>query len=172
MSIKMKILLAHNRYQVRGGEDIVFKAEKDLLVRKGHPVVVYERSNDEFKDISPLKKVSLSFSTIGSYQSYKELKEIIKRERPEIIHFHNTFPLISPLAYLAAKESGIPVFQTLHNFRLLCANAYLLREGLICEDCIGKKVPWPGMIHACYRGSAMGSAMVVGMITFHRIFRT
>ena len=85
--------------------------------------------------------------------------------RPQVVHFHNTFPLMSPAAYYAARAEGVPVVQTLHNFRLLCLNALLFRDGRPCEDCLGKTVPWRGVAHNCYRDSRAASAAVAAMIT-------
>ncbi|HEX2937527.1 MAG TPA: glycosyltransferase family 4 protein, partial [Ruminiclostridium sp.] len=104
--------------------------------------------------------------------SYNSLKKIVHQEKPVIIHFHNTFPLISPLAYSAATEFRIPVIQTLHNYRLLCANALLFRNGNVCEDCISRKIPFPGLFHACYRNNHLASSVTVLMQTAHKLVGT
>jgi glycosyltransferase involved in cell wall biosynthesis len=96
----------------------------------------------------------------------------MERSRPEIAHFHNTFPLISPAAYHAATAAGVPVVQTLHNYRLLCANGLLFRDGHVCEDCLGKTIPWPGQLHACYRHSQAATAAVTTMLSVHRLLGT
>jgi glycosyltransferase involved in cell wall biosynthesis len=104
--------------------------------------------------------------------AYKHIRSRVKRDRPDIIHFHNTFPLISPSAYYAASEEGIPVVQTLHNYRLLCPSATLFRDGAPCEDCLGKAVPWPGVFHQCYKDSVAHSGAVAAMLALHRAIRT
>ncbi len=168
----MKILIIHNEYQQRGGEDVVVEQETDLLRQYGHEVVQYIRTNHEIGAMSKGQKARLPLQTIWSGKSAADLRDVITREKPDIAHFHNTFMLISPSAYYACQKMGVPVVQTLHNYRLLCPNALFLRDGHICEDCMGKLVPYPGVIHACYRDSKAQSAGAAAMLTFHRLRRT
>jgi glycosyltransferase involved in cell wall biosynthesis len=168
----MKILLVHNKYQQAGGEDSAFQADVNLLRNAGHQVFVYERDNAEINNYNTFQKVHLFKNTTWSKESQKDIIKILEGERPQIVHFHNTFPLISPSAYYVCKEAGVWVVQTLHNFRLLCPNSLFYRSGNTCEDCLGKTPPWPSVIHACYRGSRLQSAAVMGMLTYHRVMRT
>jgi glycosyltransferase involved in cell wall biosynthesis len=168
----MKILLVHNTYQHPGGEDVVFRAECDLLSNAGHHVSTYTRTNLEIADYSWLKRVGSGPRTIWSWESKKELAERIAREKPDVAHFHNTFPLISPSAFMACREAGVPVVQTLHNPRLLCPSATLYRDGKLCEECIETKSLWPAVRHACYRGSRAQTATVVAMLLTHRFLGT
>src|SRR5204862_87537 len=94
------------------------------------------------------------------------------RCKPDVTHFHNTFPVISPAGYYAARAAGTPVVATLHNYRMLCPNAVFFRDGGVCEDCVGKPVAWPGVLHRCYRGSVAASGAVTTMLAVHRAFRT
>jgi len=165
----MKILLAHNEYQQPGGEDQIFRSEAALLEAHGHQVLRYAAHNDRVAGMNP---VALAGSTVWNRASYRELQSMIRRERPQVAHFHNTLPLISPAGYYAAKAEGVPVVQTLHNYRLLCPNALFFRDGHVCEDCQGKWIPWPGVLHACYRESRPASAAVAAMLTTHRALRT
>src|SRR5215212_4750237 len=165
----MKILLAHNEYQQPGGEDQIFTAEAALLEAHGHQVLRFGAHNDRVAGMNP---VALAGSTVWNRASYRELQSMIRRERPQVAHFHNTLPLISPAGYYAAKAEGVPVVQTLHNYRLLCPNALFFRDGHVCEDCQGKWIPWPGVLHACYRESRPASAAVAAMLTTHRALRT
>jgi glycosyltransferase involved in cell wall biosynthesis len=105
---------------------------------------------------------------VWSRRSYRAIQQRIAEVQPDVAHFHNTLPLISPSAYYAAKRSGVPVVQTLHNYRLLCPAALLLRDGRACHACVGRKVALPAIQHRCYRGSAGASAAVVGMLAMHR----
>ena len=155
----------HNHYQQPGGEDQVFAAEGDLLEAHGHRVLRYTVHNDR---ASGMSKPALAKATVWNGTAYQELRALIRRERPQVAHFHNTFPLISPAGYYAARAEGVPVVQTLHNYRLLCPNALFFREGRACEDCLGKTLPWPGVVHACYRGSRPTSGAVATMLTAHR----
>lgn len=163
-----RVLIAHNAYLHRGGEDSVVDEEIKLLRKNGHTVAIYCRNNDE---IATTHKFVLAQDTMWSRQSSREVAEAIREFRPEVIHVHNTFPLISPSLYWTAVRMGVPVVQTLHNFRLLCPQAVFLREGRVCQDCLGK-VPWRGAARACYRDSILQSSALAGMITFHRAIGT
>lgn len=164
----MKILIAHNSYLQAGGEDTAVNAEIDLLRANGNEVLVYRRENTEIEDRSLLSTV---LATLWSRQSVHELDSLCRKFEPDIIHSHNIFPLISPSIYWFAGSRKIPIVQTLHNFRLLCPQAMFLRNGKVCEDCLGK-APWRAVTRRCYHGSAMQSALVSQMLTTHRSIGT
>lgn len=168
---KLRILLVHNRYKLRGGEDSVFEAERDMLIAAGHIVHVYEVTNDSIGEAT--SKLKLFLNTIWSKASYKKILEIIGEFKPDVVHCHNTFPLISPSIYYACNKVGIPVVQTLHNYRLTCLNGYLFREQecQLCEKCLGKS-PIRGVFKKCYRQSLSASATVAAMLIVHRILST
>ncbi|WP_151447524.1 glycosyltransferase family 4 protein [Lacisediminimonas profundi] len=157
----MKILIAHNAYQQRGGEDVVVDAEIQLLRGRGHQVDTYRRHNAELVD-----HPGAAASAIWSRRTASEMEQLCVRERPDVIHVHNTFPLISPSLYWIAARHKIAVVQTLHNFRMLCPQAMFLREGKVCEDCIGK-IPWRAVTRKCYRSSTTQSALLSGMLIAH-----
>lgn len=161
-----KILAVHNFYQQPGGEDQVFNAEIELLESKGHSVIKYTIHNDQIKEMS---RFTLAGTMLWNNSIYRKFRTLIQSEKPDIVHFHNTFPLISPAAYYAAKAEGAAVVQTLHNYRLLCLNSLFFREGQNCEDCLSKIIPWPGIVHSCYRGSRVASTAVATLLTVHRI---
>jgi glycosyltransferase involved in cell wall biosynthesis len=165
----MKIMAVHNRYQRPGGEDQVFADETALLEAENHSVLRCEVHNDR---VEHMNRATLARDTVWNASAYRELGALIRRERPEVAHFHNTLPLVSPAGYYAARAEGVPVIQTLHNYRLLCPVALFFRDGRVCEDCMGKAVPWPGVVHACYRGSRAASGAVATMLTLHRAMRT
>jgi glycosyltransferase involved in cell wall biosynthesis len=165
----MKIVVAHNFYQQPGGEDQVFAAETELLESYGHKPVRFIMHNDE---IDGMNRVQLAIKTTWNRDSAARLGEVVKEHKPDVVHFHNTFPLISPAAYSAARKGGAAVVQTLHNFRMLCPNAVFFREGKICESCLGKAIPLPGVLHRCYRGSLAASAMCATTLTAHRALGT
>lgn len=163
----MKILVCHNFYQQPGGEDKVFAEETALLENHGHSVVRYTRHND---DLNTIGKVEALRSLFWNSQTLRELGEIIDTERPDILHCHNTFPLISPSAYAAATRGNIAVVQTLHNYRMVCPNAQFLRDGKVCTTCATKTFAWPAIRHACYRSSKFASAAIALQQTSRRIF--
>lgn len=168
----MKILMVHNLYQERGGEDTMVNAEVRLLEAKGHQVVRYQRNNDELKTRGPFGSISAGFETVWAAKSVREISAIVAAEKPDVAHFHNTFPLISPACYSACRKHGVPVVQTLHNYRLLCPAATLFREGHVCEECLGRRVAWPGVAHRCYRRSRPATAAVAAMLATHHLFGT
>lgn len=165
----MKLLLCHNYYQQPGGEDQVFAAERELLEAHGHQVLSYTKHNAELGQMSPL---AMARTTIWNSAVYEELRALIRRERPVLMHCTNLFPLISPAAYAAARAEGIPVVQSLHNYRLLCPQAQFVRGGAVCEQCLGKSWKWPAVRHACYRNSRSASAVVMALLAIHQMRKT
>jgi glycosyltransferase involved in cell wall biosynthesis len=165
----MKILVAHNYYKLSGGEDQCVAAEIAMLRAHGHQVSQYCLSNDA---VDGMGRVQLASRTIWSRPAFIEMRRLIRLHHPQVVHFHNTLPLISPAAYYAARAEGVAVVQTLHNFRLVCLNALLFRDGKPCEDCLGKKWPWRGVARNCYRDSRAASAAVAAMLVTHRLLGT
>jgi glycosyltransferase involved in cell wall biosynthesis len=164
-----RILLVHNFYRQAGGEDRVVEAEADMLRQRGHAVFQYLDDNDR---LTQLGKVRAAVETVWSRNSYRRIATTIRRNAIELCHFHNTFPLISPSAYYAARRLGVPVVQTLHNYRIMCPKAQLMRNGRICEDCVGRSVVWPGAVRKCYRNSYAASTVAAAMISTHHILGT
>jgi glycosyltransferase involved in cell wall biosynthesis len=162
------ILVAHNRYRRSGGEDLVFASEGLLLEQAGHRVIRREDDNSRIEAWG----VKAAVEAVWSSKSARAFTDLIQLHNPDVAHFHNTFPLISPAAYYAAQKEGTAVVQTLHNFRLLCPGATLFREGRPCEECIQKKSLRPAIAHACYRGSRPATAAVATMLTVHRAVGT
>ena len=166
----MRILVLHNRYQIGGGEDVTVQTEKALLEARGHHVNLLEANNDQI--VNPLEKAKAAMSAIYSSTAKQQVAEAIASFQPDLMHVHNFFPLFSPSIYYAGQEAGIPVVQTLQNYRLFCVNSYFFRDGKVCEDCLGKKFAWSGVVHGCYRDSRTGSAIVGTMQTVHRALGT
>lgn len=163
-----RVLVVHNAYLQRGGEDAVVEAEADLLQQHGHEVLLYRRDN---ADISQASKGALLAEIFWSRRTMRDLDSIVVNFAPSLVHVHNIFPLISPSLYWAASRHRLPVVQTLHNFRLLCPQAMLLREGRVCEDCLGR-LPWRGVVRRCYRDSLAQSSALAGMLGMHRALGT
>jgi glycosyltransferase involved in cell wall biosynthesis len=165
---RLRVLVVHNAYQLRGGEDSVADSEIELLRAHGHAVETYWRSNDE---IASIGRAQAAIQTLWSSKTVKDIEALIIRFKPDVIHAHNTTPLISPSLYWVASRMKVPVVQTLHNFRLLCPQALLLRDNKVCEDCVGK-IPWRGVVRACYRGSVLQSGVMAAMTSGHRALGT
>ena len=163
----MKILLIHNTYQQPGGEDVVFEQERRLLQQYGHQVTSYERSNHEIEQLSLSEKLGLVTRIIAADDSKLAIRKILDKFQPDLVHAHNTFIMISPSIYEACGEAGVPVLQTLQNYRLLCPAALHFRNGHVCEEC-----PEHGLLrsvlHGCYRDSRLETAPVAFMLKVHR----
>ncbi len=157
----------HAYYQQSGGEDQVLAAEYNLLSQHHH-VSQFIRHNRDLESMSRLKQVQ---STVWNSEMHRDFIEALRHERPDLIHVHNTFPVISPSIYYAAASMQIPVVQTLHNYRLLCINAILYRNEKTCENCIGR-APWQGVLHRCYRNSISASGVSAGLLMIHRGLHT
>lgn len=168
---KKKILMIHNYYQIGGGEHTVFENEVEMLRKNGHEVVIYTRNNDELKT-SKIKYLLSPFTTIWSFKTYFQVKKIIKVNNIDIVHCHNTFPLISPSVYYAARSLKVPVIQTIHNFRFLCPSGIFYRDGHICEDCRTNNSFRCALKNRCYRNSKIQTMIAVAMLKFHRIIGT
>ena len=164
----LRIIVAHNSYRERGGEDAVVDAEIALLRGNGHDVTEYRHDNST---LAKLPQWELLQKTLWSRAAAQEFSVMLRAVSPDVVHVHNTFPLLSPAIYWASSSAGVPVVQTLHNFRLLCAQAMFLRNGRVCEDCLGR-LPWRGVARKCYRDSSTQSAALVGMLALHRGLRT
>jgi glycosyltransferase involved in cell wall biosynthesis len=165
----MNVLLCHNYYQQPGGEDQSFAAESRLLRERGHDVTEYTLHNDAIESMGQLEVAGRTF---WNRAVYRELGALVRRVRPDVMHCTNLFPLLSPAAYYAARRQGVPVVQSLRNYRLLCPGALFLRDGRVCEDCLGKPFAWPGVRYGCYRGSRAATAVVAGMVAAHRAMGT
>jgi glycosyltransferase involved in cell wall biosynthesis len=167
----MKIVMVHNFYRQAGGEDVVFQSEKRLLERAGHAVIPYVRSNMELKNDSLVGRIGIVAGMIWSQESRQRFAAILDAERPDVVHVHNTFMVISPSIYSACSERGIPVVKTLHNFRLLCPASSFFRNGMVCEECQNHSL-FRSVVHGCYRNSTQASAAVALMLATHRALGT
>ncbi len=167
----MKILIIHNFYRLPGGEDVVMNAEADMLRRAGHDVRIYVRDNDEIDSSGIIRAASLAINTVWARDTYRELKSILAAYKPDIAHFHNTFPQVSPAGYDACRSAGVPVVQTLHNYRLLCPGATFYRDNAFCDRCLNGSL-LNSVVHGCYRGSRAATAVTAAMLQIHRFRNT
>ena len=167
----MKILLVHNSYQQPGGEEVVFEQERELLERAGHQLFFYRHSNHETANYSRLKHIQLIKDIVWKEQTKLEVARLLRQHKPELVHVHNTFMMISPSIYDACQDASVPVVQTLHNYRLLCPAAAFFRNGHTCEECLDHSL-WRGVRHGCYRDSRAATATVALMLAVSRLRRT
>lgn len=168
-----RVLLVYNRYQRRGGEDTVFEAESALLQAHGHAVSTLEFENTSIaQSRSPANSLRLAVDTVWSRASAARVAEAARAHNADVVHFHNTFPLVSPAAHRAVSHAGAAVVQRIPNYRLICPNGLLYREKQVCRDCVSKPVAWPGVVHACYRGSPAATGVVSAMQLTHRLMGT
>lgn len=167
----LRVLVVHNRYRQRGGEDTVFEAEVALLRARGHDVETLEFSNTDI-DGGLLSAARTAIGAIYSRQAASRIASATRTHRADVVHFHNTFPLVSPGGFGAARRQGAGVVLTLHNYRLVCPNGLCFRAGHPCEECLGHSVPWPAARYGCYHDSRVQSAAVAAMLTCHRLLRT
>jgi len=167
----MKILILHNRYKFEGGEEAVVLAEVDLLKKHGHKITLFELSNKNISKGSLLKKILLPFSIIWSIDSYRQICELIEKEKPDIAHIHNTFFLMSPSIYYACKVKKIPVVQTLHNYRFLCPLGILYRDGKVCRECLDKGL-FMSLRYKCGKKSVMWTIAMLAILEIHKRIKT
>ena len=169
----MRVLLVHNRYRSGSpsGENAVVEDETRLLAGAGCRVECLEVSSDEIASWPARKKATLPLRVAWSRAGYSLTEAAIRRFRPAVVHFHNTFPLLSPSALWAARRSGAAVVHTVHNFRPLCPAGTFLRDGRVCEECLGR-FPFPSVVHGCYRDSRLATSPIAAMDALHRVLRT
>ena len=161
--------MLHNRYLLPGGEDQSTIAEASLLGEHGCQVELLEEDN---RRVEGLGKARTAIRTVWSLESHRRIYKKLQDGGFDVLHVQNFFPLWSPSVYYAAAKCDVPVVQTLRNYRLLCVNAYLFRDNHVCEDCLGRVIPWSGIRHACYRESRAGSAVLASMIGLHKLMGT
>jgi glycosyltransferase involved in cell wall biosynthesis len=163
----MKILVVYNSYQRPNGEDVVFSQERQILEGGGHEVVTFCRSNFEISSYSALKQVVLLKRAVWATDTKQEIASVLQQEKPDIVHVHNTFMMISPSIYSACREAGVPAVQTLHNYRLLCPASTFLKHGKICEECVEHSL-WRSVAYGCYRDSRAATATAALTVGVHR----
>jgi len=168
-STKLCVLMAHTYYQQRGGEDIVFEAEAELLESFGHKVIRYVRHN---RDVTQQGLLVGATDAIWNREVASEIAELVRSHAVDVAHFHNEFPMISPAAFRAAKSAGAAVVKTLHNQRPLCPKAVCFRDGQPCTLCVNKRLAWSGILHGCYRDSRIATAVTSISALVHRWSRT
>lgn len=162
----MKVLVVHNRYQQRGGEDAVVEAETRLLAANGLEVQRFDADNDAIQGIVPKIQASVNQFGVPS-DALAKFRCVVSGFRPDVVHVHNWFPTLSPSIFNICRRQGIPAVHTVHNYRLLCINATLFRDGHVCEDCVGTMLRTPGIVHSCYRDNLAGSAVATAGMVAH-----
>ena len=166
-----RILQVHNFYQIPGGEDVVVRNEKRLLEEHGHTVFTYYRTNKELKEKGIWGKLCLPFTSVYSFRTVREVKKIIRENKIDIVHVHNTLTMVSPSVFYAAFRCHVPVVQTLHNFRMLCPAGSFFRDNVICEECVADGLRC-AVRHKCYRCSTAQTVVSAMILKIHRMLGT
>jgi glycosyltransferase involved in cell wall biosynthesis len=166
----VKVVVAHNRYRQAqpSGENTVVDLEIAQLTAAGVEVLPFLRSSDEIPSMSPVGKALLPISPIYSPRAQHDLAALIREHHPDVVHLHNPYPLISPWVVRTAHRHGVPVVQTVHNYRQVCSSGVYYRDGHICHDCQGRFIGVPAVVHRCYRGSRAQSAVMATALAVHR----
>ncbi|GIF07620.1 glycosyltransferase family 4 protein [Actinoplanes siamensis] len=166
----MKVVVAHNRYReaIPSGENVIVDTEIEQLRAAGLEVLPFQRSSDSIGSLSPVQKALLPVAPVLGIEAQRDLASLIENEKPDILHLHNPYPLLSPRVIRTAHAHGVPVIQTVHNYRQVCSSGLYFRDGHNCRDCRGKVLGWPAIKHRCYRGSAAQSAIMATTLAVHR----
>jgi glycosyltransferase involved in cell wall biosynthesis len=169
----LRVLQVHNRYRSSspGGEDRVVDQEGAALAERGHVVERFERRNDDIDDWSMTRRAIVPGQVVWSNAARRSLSTTIQRFRPDVVHVHNTFPLLSASVLYACRDANVPVVVTLHNYRLACATGDLFRDGQVCHACVGR-LPIPAVRHGCYRSSVATVPVAVATTVHARAWRT
>jgi glycosyltransferase involved in cell wall biosynthesis len=166
----MKVVVAHNRYReaVPSGENVIVDTEIAQLGAAGVEVIPFQRGSDSIGELSAARKVLLPISPVYAGATQRQLAAVLAEARPDVLHLHNPYPLLSPWVVRTAHAAGVPVVQTVHNYRQVCSSGLYFRDGHNCHDCRGKAFGWPAVAHRCYRGSAAQSAVMATTLAVHR----
>jgi glycosyltransferase involved in cell wall biosynthesis len=166
----VKVVVAHNRYReaIPSGENVIVDTEIAQLTAAGIAVLPFQRSSDSIGELPLAQKALLPLSPIFGRAAQRDLADLLRRERPDLLHLHNPYPLLSPSVVRTAHAHGVPVVQTVHNYRQVCSSGLYFRDGHNCHDCRGKVLGWPAVVHKCYRGSAAQSALMATTLAVHR----
>jgi glycosyltransferase involved in cell wall biosynthesis len=166
----VKVVVAHNRYReaMPSGENVIVDTEIAQLTAAGVEVLPFQRSSDSIGDLPAAQKALLPISPIYGRPAQEDLSALLTEHRPDVLHLHNPYPLLSPWVVRTAHEHGVPVVQTVHNYRQVCSSGLYFRDGHNCYDCRGKAFGWPAVVHKCYRGSRPQSALMAATLAVHR----
>jgi glycosyltransferase involved in cell wall biosynthesis len=166
----VKVVIAHNRYSSAqpSGENTVVDQEMAQLSAAGVEVLPFLRSSDEISTLPVGRMLLLPASPLYAAPAQRDLRALIREHRPDVLHLHNPYPLLSPWVVRTAQAAGVPVVHTVHNYRQVCASGVFFRDGHLCTDCAGRRFPTPAIEHACYRGSRAQSTVMAATLAAHR----
>lgn len=166
----MRVLIVHNYYQTSSpsGENSVVDAEIELLGNAGLDVRLLRRDSDDISAMSNGKRIAVGAAAIYGLKALRDVDRLLAVDPPDVVHIHNVYPLISPAVLRPFRRAGIPIVQTVHNYRHTCINGLHFRDGGVCTDCIGRRVATPGVLHGCYRGSWLQSVPMALSQALHR----
>ncbi|HXW79373.1 MAG TPA: glycosyltransferase, partial [Acidimicrobiales bacterium] len=154
----MRILIVHNRRRslLPSGENRVVDQESAALAHAGHVVERFERSSDDTDASTFAQKATLAGKSVWNRQTVADVSEVVARFRPDVVHVHNVFPMISPSVLVACRKEHVPAVVTFHNYAQVCARGMLYRSEAPCFECLGH-LPLPALKHRCYQGSMVAT---------------
>ena len=166
----MRVLLVHNFYgsENPSGENVAFVAEREMLERHGIEVVLFERRSDTIRSRGAAGLIVGGLSTPYNFQAASSVRELARKVKPDVVHVHNTFPLISPSIFWSVRDLPCAVVLTLHNYRLFCAAGMPMRDRQVCTQCLDKRSVLPALRYGCYRGSRLATIPLAASIALHR----
>jgi glycosyltransferase involved in cell wall biosynthesis len=166
----LRVVVVHNRYrsQTPSGENRVVDLEVAALRERGIDVLKFEKQSDDIQRMNLAQRAMLPISPIFAPLTVREFAKALARFRPDVVHVHNVYPLISPTVIRVAHRAGVPVVHTVHNYRQVCVAGSYFRDGRNCTECRGRRVGLPAVRHACYRGSRLQSVAMVAALATHR----
>jgi hypothetical protein len=168
--LPLKVLVVHNRYRsaMPSGENILVDTEVAMLRAAGVDVGTYLRDSDDIENFGSVARAGLALRPVISVPDVRRFRDRLRADRPDVVHLHNPYPLISPWIVRTAAAEGVPVVQSVHNLRHVCVNGLGFRDGQVCHDCVGHRLPWPAVVHGCYRGSRAQSTIMAAALATHR----
>jgi glycosyltransferase involved in cell wall biosynthesis len=170
----MRVLLVHNYYgsAAPSGENVAFEAEYELLKSYGHEVHAHTTHSDSLRSRGKIGWLQAAAITPWNPAALRQMKRLVRELDPDVVHFHNTFPLMSPSVLRACSGTRSAAVITLHNYRVACAAGTAMRDGRACTDCLNQHSVVPALRYGCYKDSRFATLPLAAMIALNRTIGT